>query len=217
MKSDELFSANAVTVVNFWFTTCNPCVGELAELQALPAMGAGSVEDVMVKINDYLSANEARLLAVCTGDETALLDDATIRERILQQYQEIGFGGLSLREMTDRLQLPESITEDRLKKVIGGLLAENELEYVDFRCYRVYGRFSDFLERCDSISERSRELIRRRLEGGTLASIAQEYGLTRERVRQIIRRDVRKIQDWYRMNTGKVWFDEDYFRYFYET
>ena len=35
VKSDELFSANAVTVVNFWFTTCNPCVGELAELDAL--------------------------------------------------------------------------------------------------------------------------------------------------------------------------------------
>ena len=33
VKSDELFSANAVTVVNFWFTTCNPCVGELSELE----------------------------------------------------------------------------------------------------------------------------------------------------------------------------------------
>ena len=31
VKSDELFSGNAVTVVNFWFTTCNPCVGELAD------------------------------------------------------------------------------------------------------------------------------------------------------------------------------------------
>ena len=35
IKSDELFSGNAVTVVNFWFTTCNPCVGELADLDAL--------------------------------------------------------------------------------------------------------------------------------------------------------------------------------------
>ena len=35
VKSDELFSANAVTVVNFWFTTCNPCVGELSDLDAL--------------------------------------------------------------------------------------------------------------------------------------------------------------------------------------
>ena len=35
VKSSELFSKNAVTVVNFWFTTCNPCVGELAELDTL--------------------------------------------------------------------------------------------------------------------------------------------------------------------------------------
>ena len=35
VKSDELFSANALTLVNFWFTTCNPCVGELSELDAL--------------------------------------------------------------------------------------------------------------------------------------------------------------------------------------
>ena len=35
VKSDELFSENAVTLVNFWFTTCNPCVGELADLDAL--------------------------------------------------------------------------------------------------------------------------------------------------------------------------------------
>ena len=35
VKSDELFSGNAVTVVNFWFTTCSPCVGELGELDAL--------------------------------------------------------------------------------------------------------------------------------------------------------------------------------------
>ena len=31
----DRFSGNTVTVVNFWFTTCNPCVGELAELDAL--------------------------------------------------------------------------------------------------------------------------------------------------------------------------------------
>ena len=35
VKSDELFSKNAVTVVNFWFTTCSPCVGELSDLEAL--------------------------------------------------------------------------------------------------------------------------------------------------------------------------------------
>ena len=35
VKSSDLFSGKAVTVVNFWFTTCNPCVGELSELESL--------------------------------------------------------------------------------------------------------------------------------------------------------------------------------------
>ena len=35
VKSSELFSGNAVTVANFWFTTCSPCVSELDELEAL--------------------------------------------------------------------------------------------------------------------------------------------------------------------------------------
>ena len=35
MSSDELFSKNKVTVMNFWFTTCKPCVGELGDLESL--------------------------------------------------------------------------------------------------------------------------------------------------------------------------------------
>ena len=35
VSSDELFSKNKVTVMNFWFTTCKPCVGELGDLEQL--------------------------------------------------------------------------------------------------------------------------------------------------------------------------------------
>lgn len=35
VDSATLFANNAVTVVNFWFTTCKPCVGELPDLEAL--------------------------------------------------------------------------------------------------------------------------------------------------------------------------------------
>ena len=41
VSSDKLFAANAVTVVNFWFTTCGPCVGELGDLDALHKDVAG--------------------------------------------------------------------------------------------------------------------------------------------------------------------------------
>lgn len=35
VNSSDLFSKNDVTVVNFWFTTCKPCVEELKDLEAL--------------------------------------------------------------------------------------------------------------------------------------------------------------------------------------
>ena len=35
VNSDELFSSRKVTVMNFWFTTCKPCVGELGDLEQL--------------------------------------------------------------------------------------------------------------------------------------------------------------------------------------
>ena len=35
VSSKKLFSGNKVTVINFWFTTCKPCVGELKDMEAL--------------------------------------------------------------------------------------------------------------------------------------------------------------------------------------
>ena len=35
VTSDDIFGGNAVTVVNFWFSTCGPCVGELSDLDAI--------------------------------------------------------------------------------------------------------------------------------------------------------------------------------------
>lgn len=188
-----------------------------ADFMLIPSMGSGSADEILEAIRNYLKEQEERLVAFCNGDDSVLLDDSAIRDLILKQYLEIGFDGLSLAEMKDRLQLPDAVSEERLKKNIGQLLADNELEYVDFRCYRVYGKFADCLEECDNIADRSREFIRKRLQGKTLEEIAQEYELTRERVRQVVKKDSQKVYNWYRLKTGNAWFDEDYYRYFYET
>ena len=76
VKSDELFSANAVTVVNFWFTTCNPCVGELAELDAL---------------NKELAEKGGALIGVNTftldGDEAAISEAKDVLAKKGATYQ----------------------------------------------------------------------------------------------------------------------------------
>ena len=80
VKSSELFAKNAVTVVNFWFTTCNPCVGELAELDAL---------------NKELAEKGGALIGVNTftldGDEAAISDAKDVLAKKGATYQNVYF------------------------------------------------------------------------------------------------------------------------------
>ena len=61
VKSSDLFSGKAVTVVNFWFTTCGPCVGELDDLDALNKELSGK-GGALIGINAFtLDGNEAAI------------------------------------------------------------------------------------------------------------------------------------------------------------
>ena len=61
VKSSDLFSGNAVTVVNFWFTTCGLCVGELGDLDALNKELSGK-GGALIGINAFtLDGNEAAI------------------------------------------------------------------------------------------------------------------------------------------------------------
>ena len=201
------------------------------EIQRFPAMGVGSVNQVIELIDGYLQQHEKGILAYCRGAEEAqspadaqrmqqmllMADETAVQKKILELYRESPFAGLHLGDIAQALGISHPDLLELLKKIIGGLLARKELEYVDFRCYRVYGKFADYLEVCTCIDARSRRILNLRLQGLTLDAIAQEYGLTRERVRQIIKRDVEKIRKEYAMYSGIPTFDEDYYRYFYET
>ena len=80
VKSDELFSGNTVTVVNFWFTTCNPCVGELADLDAL---------------NKKLAEKGGALIGVniftLDGDEAAISEAKDVLAKKGATYQNVYF------------------------------------------------------------------------------------------------------------------------------
>lgn len=104
-----------------------------------------------------------------------------------------------------------------MKNVIGELISEGTLEYVDFRCYRVYGRFADYIQNCEKIDVRYKNIILRRLEGQTLDEIGTAFDFTRERARQILAKCAAMIRKYYIGETGLTLFDEDYYRYLYET
>jgi len=81
VSSDELFSKNKVTVVNFWFSTCKPCVEELGDLDALNKELAEKGGEV-VGVNSY----------TLDGDETAISDAKDILSKKGATYRNIWFG-----------------------------------------------------------------------------------------------------------------------------
>ena len=110
VKSDELFSGNAVTVVNFWFTTCNPCVGELAELDAL---------------NKELAEKGGSLIGVNTftldGDEAAISEAKDVLAKKGVTYQNVYFDsdGEAGKFTTNIFAYPTTYVVDRNGNIVG--------------------------------------------------------------------------------------------------
>ena len=110
VKSDELFSANAVTVVNFWFTTCNPCVGELSELDAL---------------NKELAKKGGALIGVNTftldGDEAAISEAKDVLAKKGVTYQNVYFDsdGEAGKFTTNIFAYPTTYAVDRNGNIVG--------------------------------------------------------------------------------------------------
>ena len=110
VKSDELFSTNAVTVVNFWFTTCNPCVGELSELDAL---------------NKELAKKGGALIGVNTftldGDETAISEAKDVLAKKGVTYQNVYFAsdGEAGKFTTNIFAYPTTYVVDRNGNIVG--------------------------------------------------------------------------------------------------
>ena len=110
VKSDELFSANAVTVVNFWFSTCNPCVGELAELDAL---------------NKELAEKGGSLIGVNTftldGDEAAISEAKDVLAKKGATYQNVYFDsdGEAGKFTTNIFAYPTTYVVDRSGNIVG--------------------------------------------------------------------------------------------------
>ena len=110
VKSDELFSGNAVTVVNFWFTTCNPCVGELAELDAL---------------NKELAEKGGALIGVNTftldGDEAAISEAKDVLAKKNATYQNVYFNsdGEAGKFTENIFAYPTTYVVDRNGNIVG--------------------------------------------------------------------------------------------------
>ena len=110
VKSDELFSGNAVTVVNFWFTTCNPCVGELSELESLH-------QELTKKCGGVVGINSFTL----GGDEAAISEAKSVLSKKGVTYPNVYFPaqGEAGKFVENVFAYPTTYVVDRSGNIVG--------------------------------------------------------------------------------------------------
>ena len=110
VKSDKLFSGNAVTVVNFWFTTCGPCVSELSELDALH-------KELVKKGGALIGVNSFTL----DGEKMAISEAKDVLKKKGAAYQNVYFASDSEagKFTEDLYAYPTTYVVDRNGNIVG--------------------------------------------------------------------------------------------------
>ena len=107
---ESLFSGNAVTVVNVWFTGCKPCVAELSKLNEL---------------NDTIRKMGGEVIGINTetfdGNEAAIKDAAAILESQGAAYRNLSIDSDSDagKYAADIMAFPTTILVDRNGNIVG--------------------------------------------------------------------------------------------------
>ena len=107
---ENLFSGNAVTVVNFWFTGCKPCVAELSKLNEL---------------NDAIKSMGGEVVGINTetfdGNEAAIKEAAAVLESQGAKYRNLSIDSASDagKYASDIMAFPTTILVDRNGNIVG--------------------------------------------------------------------------------------------------
>ena len=106
----SLFSNNAVTVVNFWFTGCKPCVAELSKLNEL---------------NDAIKSMGGEVVGINTetfdANKDAIKEAASILESQGAKYRNLSIASDSAagKYASDIMAFPTTILVDRNGNIVG--------------------------------------------------------------------------------------------------
>lgn len=181
-------------------------------LSSLKNIGAKSIDEIKARMEYYISKMQNAVSSYCSGDMEAMYSDEYIYETVLSCFENIGFKDISFKEI--RIAFPDEFDETRIKKCIGGLLADKKLEYVDFRLYRVYPSVYTVIKE-SSLDFKDKDILLKKLDGKTLQEIADEFGVTRERIRQKFEKNFKTLRVQLQAKYGFNVFDEDYYAYLY--
>lgn len=187
---------------------------DISDIAYAGALTTGEIIDL---INGYLEDNKNRIFDVVCGNTDAMWTDDAVKAKMLSLYDGREFDELS-KEFIQSSLGAEGIAKSRVTTFLDDMVETNILRLTSGGAYYiVYPEFEEYVSNSTCLNPRTYRIITMRLRGETLKDIGDEMGVTRERVRQLSRRGIRKIMLCHEAEDHTTLFKEDRYRYFYTT
>lgn len=181
-------------------------------------MGVGSANEIIHKIQELYESGQ--IVAAVSEEEMSVAKEEYytsdsflegLRNSIISLLITADQNSLSIEDI--KSQLPEPIDEKYLLPVIERLIKEGEISEEKGRYKKV---FPSILKAIEILPEDHQNYIRGRLEGKTLDEVGKNAGVTRERVRQIVSKDINALRVGNKQIKPVYGFAEDKYKYLYE-
>ena len=191
-------------IVNLTFT----------EIIAIKSLGTKCAREIQKKIDETISKNLANI-AIFLGDSEKLPVDA-IMKRIVDVLTKGGFAGLDINYFVNDFQ--NTLSAEKINEALIELVNKNVIYKKDGLYYYIFPKFESFLQNPDVaeyLQPKEIEVLSKKYNGATLEEIGGEYGVTRERIRQILFKVCKKARRCLLELYGVQYFEEDYFTYLF--
>lgn len=179
--------------------------------------GAASVNGIVRMINKYLDNNKDRIVSYICGNDDAVWSDEAIKAKLLTAFNGREFDAVPVDAIID-IGAENGISEARAESIIDEMVLYGTLgTNSESQLYRLYPRFDEYVITCPRIDKRTQAALYSRYHGETLEEIGKEFGVTRERARQITTKGTGKVTAYHEAQDHTPLFAEDKYRYLYST
>lgn len=187
----------------------------LSELQAVRSLGKGGIAEIQNALKTYIDPIKKRIeMGEITEDNVSLMSIEDVQTRIIEilgkeQGREITFKdvyGSIKDDVAEEVVFNAIRTIDRKR-----VFVELDKEVLRLKFPHVEALANEYLV------GREKEIIIARLKGQTLLDVGSEFGITRERVRQIQKKSISKLRRYSLKAYGTEFFHEEEYRHIYET
>lgn len=206
-----------ILINNNYYTLYDILFLEKDVITSLKGMGSKSLNEILQFNKNYLISNEDNIVAFCKGDSSCVFTEQMWKKKVSAVFSDVGFNGISIEEIIKNIKMPKNIEISFVEKTTDSLVRDRLLTKKGDKYFYNYMSYLEYVNIDKSVKPDDIKIINKKLEGQTLEEIAKDYGVTRERIRQKIKKIDEKIRRNYYNDTGMKIFKEDVFDYIYTT